>query len=389
MSHVLPDITGIFYDGKSSAAQACRLVVLPDGVVSLLRADSNSRAGEVMRCGFEQLNIDSRLGGLPRHIRFPEGGMLETDDHDAVDHWQREFNPSPMGSLVFRLESRIRYVLAAVLAVVLTVWLLLQFGVPRASEWVADSLPESAVSRLGEQSLRLLDEHIFFQSQLEPSRIEELQHLFARHFEQQIQNDHLRLIFRSSERVGANAFALPSGDVLLTDDLVKLAADDRELIAILAHEVGHVRYRHVLRRIVQDSFFVAVIALVTGDVSGSSSMLALAPIALLELGYSRDYEREADDYALNFMHQQAIGTHHFANIMLRLQWQEACRSQQQATSPDDSWGRLARKLEYYLSTHPLVAERLQDFGEPTLSEDDRPVCDPVQEGSATQGSVEG
>ncbi len=48
--------------------------------------------------------------------------------------------------------------------------------------------------------------------------------------------------------VGANAFALPSGIVVMTDELVELAKTDDELVAVLAHEIGHVRGRHALRQ---------------------------------------------------------------------------------------------------------------------------------------------
>jgi|GEM_PF-1479320 len=38
----------------------------------------------------------------------------------------------------------------------------------------------------------------------------------------------------------ANAFALPSGDILVTDRLMEMAGKPEELDAILLHEIGHV-----------------------------------------------------------------------------------------------------------------------------------------------------
>ena len=53
-----------------------------------------------------------------------------------------------------------------------------------------------------------------------------------------------RLELRSGEALGANALALPSGIVIMTDDLVALAKSDDEIGAVMAHELGHVRGRH-------------------------------------------------------------------------------------------------------------------------------------------------
>ena len=48
-----------------------------------------------------------------------------------------------------------------------------------------------------------------------------------------------RLEFRYSEGMGANAVALPSGLIIVTDQLVTASHQDDEIIAIMAHEIGH------------------------------------------------------------------------------------------------------------------------------------------------------
>lgn len=49
-------------------------------------------------------------------------------------------------------------------------------------------------------------------------------------------------------QIGANAFALPDGTLVVTDELVELAGDnDDEVLAVLAHELGHIHERHGLR----------------------------------------------------------------------------------------------------------------------------------------------
>src|SRR2546426_7673245 len=46
----------------------------------------------------------------------------------------------------------------------------------------------------------------------------------------------MRLEFRASRIIGPNAFALPSGIIVVTDQLVRLARNDEQVLAVLAHE---------------------------------------------------------------------------------------------------------------------------------------------------------
>ena len=50
--------------------------------------------------------------------------------------------------------------------------------------------------------------------------------------------------------------ALPSGVVIVTDDLVALAKDADDVVAVLAHEVGHLEGRHGVRAVIQSALVV-------------------------------------------------------------------------------------------------------------------------------------
>ena len=76
-----------------------------------------------------------------------------------------------------------------------------------------------------------------------------------------------RLVFRKS-RIGPNAFALPGGTMVMTDQLVELVDhDDAVLTGVLAHELGHLQARHGMRMLVQATAIGAVSSLVFGDFS--------------------------------------------------------------------------------------------------------------------------
>jgi predicted Zn-dependent protease len=214
----------------------------------------------------------------------------------------------------------------------------------------AFALPAETSQAIGQGTLDLMDRALFAPSQLDDAGRARVQRLFdevARH-EAGLP---LRLELRRGQRVGANAFALPSGTVVVTDELVKLARHDHEIVAVLAHEAGHVAQRHALRHAIQGSVVALIVVLVTGDVSSTSTLIAALPTVLAETQYSRAFEREADRHALDHLLARRIDPVHFSNFMRRLE----------ESRPGDS------KLPEWMSTHPPTAERIRIFERATHS----------------------
>jgi predicted Zn-dependent protease len=130
----------------------------------------------------------------------------------------------------------------------------------------------------------------------------------------------------------------------VTDALVALARNDEELVAVLAHEAGHVARRHGLRQLFQNSLVALAVTWLVGDVS---AIVAAAPTALLQAKYSRDLEREADSYALVTLRVNGIATEHFAAMLERLE-----------DSGAEGGGITTGALDY-LSSHPVTSERIE------------------------------
>jgi Zn-dependent protease with chaperone function len=152
--------------------------------------------------------------------------------------------------------------------------------------------------------------------------------------------ERIRVEFRSAEGLGANAMALPSGAIFVTDQLVALTTDDDVLAAVVAHEIGHVSHRHGLRQIIQST---AVGVFVTWFLGDLSALGAAAPTALLEAKYSRDLEREADAYAVAVLRASGIDPARLA---------EALELIEKSHGVAGDGGVLA-----YISTHPSTEER--------------------------------
>ncbi|MFC6670351.1 M48 family metallopeptidase [Marinobacterium aestuariivivens] len=197
----------------------------------------------------------------------------------------------------------------------------LRYGLPALARQAAFSLPASVAEHSSRQTLAALDRWLFEPSLLPEERRQQVEALFDTLVADLPGDFHYRLAFRRSEEVGANAFALPSGQIVVTDQLVELAADPDALAGVLAHEIGHVRERHGLRRVLQSSALPLLLIAVTGDLNAAGSVLAALPTVLVESHYSRRFEREADRYARESLLRQGRDPSRLAGLLDKLQRQ--------------------------------------------------------------------
>ncbi len=334
-------IEGRLYDGRSSRPQTATLIAYADGTVGLRGAVEEGRWPAAA------LEVSARIGNTPRHLTLPDGRKFETVDNDGVDALLRGHGLGRAERLIHGLESRMAAVLVSLVVVVVAGWLLIDRGVPALARVVAFNLPTSITETLSRETFDLLDDKLFDPSELDEATRERLRDRFKALAAGYDASFDLR--FRhGGETVGANAFALPSGTIVVTDELVALAENDEEVLAVMAHEVGHVVERHGLRQTLHHSMLTLLALYVTGD---ASSVVAVLPTVLVQLGYSRDFEREADRFALELMGRKGIEPQRFADILTRLDGEHRERQ-----SRDRDTDILA-----YLSTHPPTEERVAAF----------------------------
>lgn len=108
-----------------------------------------------------------------------------------------------------------------------------------------------------------------------------------------------------------NAFALPGGQVFITQALYSRLTTEGELAGVLAHEIGHVVGRHgaehlAKQQLMQGLTGAAVIASADPDHpnrSRTNAMVAMAVAQLVDLKYGRGDELEADKLGVRFMTQ--------------------------------------------------------------------------------------
>ncbi len=323
-------VSAVHYDGRSSAR---RQVLIEDEAGGIHVAGE----GIDVRWPLKNVRISSRVGDSARLLYFPDGSQCETTDNEGVDRMLAQLAPARRFSLHV-LERSVTYALVALALTGFAAWGIVVYGIPALAKEVALRLPPSTQRHVGADALRALDETLFAPSALPPEQQARLRQLLSG----MVGQADVRLELRAGKRLGANALALPSGIIVLTDELVKLAVDDEELIAVLAHELGHIQHRHLLRLVLQNSAAVVFIALAVGDLSSLTSLAAALPAFLLQMKYSREFELEADDFALAFLAARGIRGEKLGALLERI---EAKR------------GR-GPGLEY-LSTHPGTRERAE------------------------------
>lgn len=215
-----------------------------------------------------------------------------------------------------------------------------QLARPLLADELADAMSPAQETRLGQGVLRELDIHTLAPSKLPLAQQERLASAFAG-----LQAPHEgapphRLLFRSGH-TGALAFALPSGDIIVGDALVQALPDDAAVLAVLAHELGHLQRRHMLKRLVQEALLPAAVGMASGDMDWAvASTAALAP----QMAWPQQAEVEADAYAADLLEHNGL----------------SLRSLQEAPQALHAQGGTQHP---HLLLHPLSGERLAHLRE--------------------------
>ncbi len=118
------------------------------------------------------------------------------------------------------------------------------------------------------------------------------------------------LILNSSD---INALSAPGGLIFVTRGLLRCCRHEDALAAVLAHEIGHVEYQHGLQAINKSRVTEALTVLGTESARtfGGEELASLTSIfedsvsdilkTMIDSGYSRQFEFQADDAAITIM----------------------------------------------------------------------------------------
>lgn len=274
----------------------------------------------------------------PTPVQLPDGGTLWVEAGSALSE--------ALGakSLPTRLIGSWRAVLACLVALIaLIVWFDRQ-GAGLASGVVLPLVPKRIDLSIGNVIEQKVWKEWLAESRIDEERQERLEERFEEMVKQSFpdQAQTLTLKFGRTPKGdgGINAFALPNGTIVLLDGLTRMLSDD-EVIAVLAHEAGHVRHRHGMRGLLQGAGLVAVSGVVLGDYS---SAVATMVGTVQTLRYARNAERQSDAEAQRVLREQKLPPDTLVQV-----WKKLAASQPAAASEWPAW----------LSTHPDAQERIE------------------------------
>ncbi len=330
---ILPVIHGLLTSGKKSIKRKADINIDELGVVSI--------QGSKVHCQFSKLAISPRLGSSARFLTLPNGYLFETENNDVIDALIKKNGQSSLRSH----GNYKKYIQISILAsVLLSVWSTVHYGMPKLSQSVADTIPIETVIEQGQLAYDDMAETHFTKSKLD----QKVQDQITKRFNDIVPDDSsgfsYRLHIKNSESIGANAFAFPSGDIVVTDALINLSENEDEIVAVLLHEIGHVEKKHAVKSLVQASALLLIVIAVSGDIASASTLLVGIPALMLNSSYSRKMESEADQYALVEMKKRKLNPVHFTNLLQRLKKQDDVQTE-----------------GGYFNSHPHIEDRIAIF----------------------------
>ncbi|MFK8138026.1 MAG: M48 family metallopeptidase [Bdellovibrionales bacterium] len=296
--------------------------------------------GQDISFKINNLVIEKPLGSLPREIKLPNEDMI------SLAHSKELSNILDQGknNFVDNIERNKVLVLITVLVIPLFFYINFYFLIPIVAEKTARLLPPEIASDLSQKNFEQLDDAFMSESILpEPMRVR-----FRANWEKKIRKIGLEpqkytIFFRNSQKLGANAFALPDGKILITDQFIEATDFNSEKVfTVLLHEVGHVEELHTLRSLAQTLGTSLLIGFIMGDLSNISDLIVGAGVQILHAQYSQDFEWEADNFALEKLELLGIDSHIYAETLSDLK-----RATQDKGQPSS-----------FFSTHPKIQERI-------------------------------
>lgn len=155
-------------------------------------------------------------------------------------------------------------------------------------------------------------------------------------------------LLRDPETV--NAFALPGGQVFITEGLLQRLKTEDQIAGVLGHETGHVVHRHSAEQMAKGqlgALLGAAAGVASDDGSGrgrNAQIVAATVNQMMQLRYSRQDESEADRYGVDAMAEAGYDPHAMLEVLEILK--------QASTGP---------RPPEILSSHPLPETRIAEL----------------------------
>lgn len=141
-----------------------------------------------------------------------------------------------------------------------------------------------------------------------------------------------------------NAFATPGGQLYVYTGLIYFLDKEDDLAGVIGHEIAHSDRRHGSKQLQREYGISLLLSIISGAESSSLTRL-IGQIAGtgVSLQFSRDAEREADDYSVHYLSESQYACNGAAAFF------EKMLANAELRNPE------------FLSTHPSPENRVEDI----------------------------
>lgn len=145
------------------------------------------------------------------------------------------------------------------------------------------------------------------------------------------------------QKEDVNAFALPDRQIVVYSGLINYSKNPEEVAGVLAHELGHIEKKHVMKKLIKELGLTMIITL--AGKNGGFEIVKDAARTLSSSAFDRKQEEEADDFAFDTMVKANADPENLANFLFRM-------SKESGSIPEEL---------VWISTHPDTKERAAEI----------------------------
>lgn len=184
--------------------------------------------------------------------------------------------------------------------------------------------------------------------ELKPAQAKRIQHIFDELVAHSSRSNEVNYTLTIVNDPAINAFAVPGGYIFINTGLIDFAQSDGEIAGVIGHEIAHVDRKHTMKSLYRTVGMSALwsLAMHKNDSSYKEVLNRVAGVSmtLIQLGYSRGAEFEADAYGVQMMKAAGYSTQELLNF-----WQRV-----DAASNDNQLPAIFQLF----STHPPIKDRI-------------------------------
>jgi predicted Zn-dependent protease len=142
-----------------------------------------------------------------------------------------------------------------------------------------------------------------------------LQRLVKRLYPIETEDDAFSIDVQISKNSQVNAYAALGGQIFINSGLLKQAQSPEEVAGVLAHEIEHVRHRHIMQGFLSHLFTSQGISLIFGTQSSAADWAGY----FVTMNFSRTQEAEADEEGLRRLQIAHIDNQGFKDFFARME----------------------------------------------------------------------